>query len=83
MKSAKTMFEELGFKLDCIQKEFLLYTQRTDYNSIYVEFEMGLKSYSVKKYIKGCGGWFREDCLVSPDLHNAIHQQMIELGWIE
>lgn len=103
-KTAKTMFNELGFKLNN-SGENLLYEFETDYDAIWVIFDLDLRTYSVGSYrfiekrdkdwvpmkdrpqnIKHSsryGGWQIDNFYdISIALHNAIHQQMKELGWI-
>lgn len=103
-KNAKTMFNELGFKLNN-SGENLLYEFKTDYKEIWVIFDLDLRTYSVSlhsfiekrdkdwipmkdrsqnmKHSSRYGGWLIESFYdISIALHNAIHQQMKELGWI-
>ena len=81
--NAKEMFEELGYKryVDYSELEFS-YTTKLDKNITgYVVFSDEFKcvqTYAIKVNVKNkLGLW------VTNKLHQAIHQQMKELGWIE
>lgn len=106
MKNALTMFKELGFKLYYSSDNYLLYNYETDYDQVFVGFDLEPKTYDITwsrfvdnnesvfvpmnerpqniKHSSKYGYWQRDPCYkVNIALHNAIHQQMIELGWIE
>lgn len=79
--TAKEMFEKLGFSLHIDYELCKTYKIKHDengcdddpYNWDYVYFYKDDKTYGVDIMI---------DC-VDIKLHKAIHQQLIELGWIE
>lgn len=106
MNIAKSMFNELGFKLYDSREEFLLYKNETDYERIFVHFDLKLEIYYVywEIFIDHCdekfvsmgkrpqnikhsakyGYWQRNiEYNIDVRLHKAIHQQLIELGWIK
>ena len=103
MNNAMSKFRELGFKLDC-GNDFYLYKYETNYDKVYVRFNLELKNYNVVlyrfvdnneasfipmnerpqniKHSSKYGHWQIEtEYDIDIKLHNAIHQQMIELGW--
>lgn len=45
MKKARTMFNELGFKLYNSGEDFLLYKYETDYDEIVVRFDLLMQTY--------------------------------------
>lgn len=106
MKHARTMFNELGFKLYVSDENTLLYKYETDYDKVTVRFDLQNKTYSTTwsrfvdnnersfvpmaqrpqntKHSCYYGNWQVEMWHeISAEQHNAIHQQMIELGWIK
>lgn len=106
MNKAITMFRELGFTLYDSSERFLLYKFATDYDKMFVHFDLELKNYYVarSRFIDNCMpvfvpmnkrpqnirhsakyGYWQADMITHVDirLHNAIHQQMIEFGWIK
>lgn len=74
MKTAKEMFEELGFEKLSYEFSF------TNENEDYVEFDLKRKTYM-------CICHFNYEhptaFNISSELHQAITQQMKELGWIK
>lgn len=102
--SAIEMFDKLGFKLYSSNESFLIYKFETDYDEMYVHFNLGIKTYTVYwnrfvdnsnmvfvpmekrpleiKHSSYYGHWQAEIYSeISVKLHNAIHQQITELGW--
>jgi hypothetical protein len=70
MKSAKEMFEELGYEI--ITNDYLIITYRKNCD---IDFYKGSKAY---------GKWFNGNGEpILPIEHQAIHQQMKELNWLE
>lgn len=51
MKNALTMFNELGFKLYNSGENFLLYKFETDYDQVFIRFDLGLKTYNAEWYM--------------------------------
>lgn len=74
-KTAKRMFEELGYELRTVEGRGLNYILNGDYQ---VAFDIKDQSYLVFSHLLR-GSTFS----VSNELHAAIHQQRIELGWEE
>lgn len=106
MKAALTLFHELGFNLYNSGEYFLLYKYESDYDAIFVYFDLLKKTYYTSwsrfvdnregvfvpmnerpqniKHSARYGHWQMEAYHeINVKLHNAIHQQMIELGWAE
>ena len=69
MMNAKEMFEELGYEIGETDEIIVEYWK----NEKNVCFWLVLKDINL----------FGNIATVSIELHNAIHQQMKELGWIE
>lgn len=69
MKTAKEMFEELGYKLNqqTVFEDWIIYGILLKGNII---FDTTFKNVECTASI-------------TPELHLAIHQQMKELGWID
>lgn len=78
---AEKMFEELGFSLHIDYELCKTYKTKHDkngrdddiYNWDYVYFYKDDKTYNVDIMIND----------INIELHKAIHQQLIELGWIK
>ncbi len=106
MNNARTMFNELGFKLYNSGEDFLLYKYETDYDEVFIRFDLSKKTYSAESYMfidnsdmvfvpmeqrpknikhsAKYGHWQREFTYGIEVKHfEAIHQQMIELGWLK
>lgn len=79
--TAQEMFEELGFNMCVDDGIHLLYRIKQDkkgkdndpFNWNYIDFYYKDKTYSVDIMIGE----------IDIKLHKAIHQQLIELGWIK
>lgn len=87
MKTAKEMFEELGFYVDTHSEEIGIYEFHKDikfdgYSTKRVHFDLRSKLYYVY-YAKGNNFGDFGECEVTIELHNALTQQMKELGWLE
>lgn len=79
--NAREMFEELGYKFEKLnyQGETYFYSNKNSYGGndyVRIWFYIETKTYSVHS-IYGSNNY------VDIKLHQAIHQQMKELGWIE
>jgi len=75
--TAKEMFKELGYKLKNSNDEEIEYIE--DIESRYkntITFELIGKKYD-------CTSYFTSSIYITPKLHQAITQQLKELGWIE
>jgi hypothetical protein len=77
---AKEMFEDLGYAvelqgIDDYDKEIKYQKNTNDYPS-----DHWIYFYKNKTYITGIEIDYQEE--INIKLHNAIHQQLIELGWI-
>ena len=103
---ANDLFNDLGFKKNINSNTFLVYLFETDYDKLYVNFDLVLKRYYLTyerfidrsdidfipmeerpqniKHSASYGHWQSDNCIfISMELHNAIHQQLLELGWIK
>lgn len=103
---ANDLFNDLGFKKNIHSNTFLVYLFETDYDKLYVNFDLVLKRYYLIserfidrndidfipmeerpqniKHSAHYGHWQSDNCIfISMELHNAIHQQLLELGWIK
>lgn len=76
--SAKEMFEKLGFtQMRVDEEEYKEYMVIYGKGDIEIEFSKYCKVYSVS-----CGDDM--SCTtITISMHEAIHQQMIELGWLD
>lgn len=103
---AKDLFNDLGFKKYIHSNTFLVYLFETDYDKLYIDFDLILKKYYLTserfidrndidfipmeyrpqniKHSARYGHWQSDSCIfIDMKLHNAIHQQLLELGWIK
>lgn len=89
--NAQEMFEELGYKL-LTQKDETIYRKSWNYKESDVtyfnkSFRKIIKYRKENKYyvtiLFGCGDDTDREHKQNIKLHQAITQQMIELGWIE
>lgn len=103
---ANDLFNNLGFKKNIHSNTFLVYLFETDYEKLYVDFDLLLKRYYLIsgrfidrndidfipmeerpqniKHSTYYGHWQSDNCIfIDMKLHNAIHQQLLELGWIK
>lgn len=73
--TANEMFNSLGFDRTVTHINMVLteICYREEYTSVY--FYIDTKIYCTR-------GRFSTSANISPELHKAIHQQMLELGWI-
>ena len=78
MKTAKEMFESLGFVNYNFEDE--INYQNED---IFVRFLLSDKEYRCFSDEIINGDWERSDISVDIDLHKAINQQLKELGWLD
>ena len=72
MKTAKEMFKELEFIIKRKDEEWLIYEYK--HNNSYLEIGFPLKSMKWQYW---------GNCPITVKRHNAIHQQMKELGWLD
>lgn len=87
MKTAKEMFEELGY----VKNNLNLFSQRIGHNTTYskqsdmfyygVNFNLESKSVAFRTTVDD-GGVQYLDSIMGTKLHLAIHQQMKELKWL-
>ena len=68
---AQEMFEALGYELDTNDQLLMIYKK----NVIEIVFQKDYKKYHAL--------WSGEPLSIDVSLHQANHQQCIELGWIE
>lgn len=106
---ANDLFKDLWFKKNIQSDTFLIYSFETDYDKLYVDFDLVLKIYYLIserfidrldrndidfipmeerpqniKHSSHYGHWQSDNCIfIDMKLHNAIHQQLLELGWIK
>lgn len=71
MMKAQEMFEALGYELDTNDQLLTIYKK----NVIEIVFQKDYKKYHAL--------WSGKPLSIDVSLHQAIHQQCIELGWIE
>ena len=90
MKTAKEMFEELGYKNDVDSFGFLQYCSefetRMTWDRFMVVFNKETKKWFVgHNYKIGFGDLKKEEYTnkIDDKLRSAIHQQMKELGWLD
>jgi len=76
---AKNMFEELGYKFKIVNNNFCYYGDDT-INLPDIEFSLKYDTYT---YEILSNHERIQQIEINIKLHQAIHQQMIELGWIE
>ena len=83
--AAKELFEKIGLSLELSSSKNVRYTDYIEdkgaKNIHYLMIEFNLKN----KEVSVCEIHRNEHCIpiINLELHIAIHQQMIELGWIE
>ena len=106
---ANDLFNDLRFKKIMPNESCLYYLYETNYDRIYVKFDLVLKRYNIFserfidridrnnidfipmedrlqniKHSASYGHWEVDNCIfIDMKLHNAIHQQLLELGWIK
>ena len=84
MKTAKEMFEELGYHIET-NKFNLFYKREND--SLTIIFYLKEKYVRIveEHYIGELGlyEYLGIDYPITVELHKAIHQQMKELGWLD
>ena len=73
--TAQEMFEKLGYKMTRLTEEEIQYKNQILHHDLEIYFDLVEKNYNAFDYIGACD--------VTPKLHQAITQQMKELGWIE
>lgn len=107
MKSARELFEELGYTLFLEDNETLIYRHKNDYVDNSITFHLGnyfpmcydvsfvdwidnstiddwLPMSEREENLKHCakyGHWQKVEYGINISLHNAIDQQINELGW--
>ena len=81
-QTAQTMFEALGYEKDNdVPSGFISYAKISkNGDKYYVMFRLDEKRFVIGLMKPKVPNAFI--CWVSPQLHQAIHQQMIELGWL-
>ena len=83
---ALDMFKELGYKIAVKDKDVLMYSKDVSGKTIFIHFR--LKYRPISEEHLGYGGYVSYDSgskvqrTFTPKEHQAIHQQMKELGWI-
>lgn len=70
-KSAKEMFEELGYKQEIYISSIYYYGEDSDYDYYYIAFDKLDKSIKINKYINE----------ITIEELKAINKQIEELGW--
>lgn len=80
----ETDYEELLILFDLLQKAYRVDLSRfIDNNEKGSLIPMSKRSQNIK-HSAIYGHWQKEGyCEIGIELHNAIHQQIIELGWVE
>ncbi|MDL2276362.1 NUDIX hydrolase [Breznakia sp. OttesenSCG-928-G09] len=77
MKTAREMFEELGYKLTESDSS-LCY----EFRKFRIEFDFNFKEYTFYEFDKEYPT-LQEVVSVDVKEHKAIHQQLKELGWLD
>jgi hypothetical protein len=78
--NAREMFEELGYTIKKDTKAILRYTTKPNYGYDIIDFSLTRKEYKLTGKTNQ-GNTHPRFCDV--DKHQAITQQMKELGWID
>ena len=78
MSKAERMFEELGYGLTREDGNYLVYVRNDNFNWV-ISFNLRDKKYNLE--LTNYFGDFQK-FIISYKLHEAITQQMKELGWI-
>ena len=90
MRTAKEMFEELGYKLLKTNNEYIprkswnyhenhITYYRSSFEKV-IKFIPNMKFYMTIEF--GCNDDMDREHTLNIKLHQAIHQQMKELGWL-
>lgn len=77
--TAQEMFEKLGYSLEIYHYLGKSYLLKYSKGIISIAFDLEEKEYSVSEYTYKDNEWYS----IASELHQAITQQMKELGWIE
>ena len=77
---AKEMFKELGYNITKDTKAILRYTTKPMYGHDIIDFSLTRKEYRLTGKTNQ-GNTHPRFCNVKK--HQAIHQQMVELGWVK
>ena len=77
MSKAEKMFKELGFEKINRYFDILIWVKNDDI----IKFRLELKQ--VQVYMRSIDGKLRPPVSINVELHQAITQQMKELGWLE
>jgi hypothetical protein len=79
-KTAQTMFEALGYELK--SEEIFLGTKSISYYHKELKITIDFTHFGNYKGYSISSDYIQHYFDISPELHLAIHQQMIELGWL-
>ena len=89
---ARKLFNDLNFNLITADDKWLIYKYETDYDKIFVYFLKDRKVYEIEcfHFVDNTERTFvpmeerpqKWNFVVWVELHNAINEQLIELGWI-
>lgn len=79
------------YKTDYDEINVYFYIDKKAYETQYMRFKDNTENDFVPmkerpeniKHSAFYGHWQKEDCQIWCELHNAIHQQLVELGWIQ
>ena len=74
MKTAKEMFEELGYKTSGKSTRYICYRKKEKIGECYIEFDLKKKVIENNKH-------YSLSCGISVDELQAINKQVEELGW--
>lgn len=81
-KTAKEMFEELGYEHGLIDEESFIYTKDYSIFDLCVAFDKAYKCYSLYKMSGGFPAFSCEPFgFVDMEVNKAINKQVEELGW--
>lgn len=79
VKTAYQMFIELGFKKST-HGTLIVYERKADLIEDRIVFDKLMKGYNVQSIVGNCE---TIRSYVGMESHKAIHQQLLELGWIK
>ena len=80
-QTADDMFESLGYELKLKSSMYIIYEHHNSENGIttVVTLDISREAYKVSNHTRNNRIY---SALINKKLHQAIHQQMIELGWL-
>ena len=77
--TAKEFFEEIGFLLDEVTEDYIVYACRSKEEACYVGFQLKKKYYMC--FYNSEDNPYSQPLEITYKLHRAINKQIEELGW--